>query len=356
MTDINMNLIENARSKTRMLRMRYFRNQYKMIPRTHTNKKKRHHIPPLQQRTRASNYDNYNQNHTNNNNNKQSMPKHVRPRPPRAQLSQLNYKRRVDMRKRRRIALNNNETEKKKEKTKHKTSHKESIKENKNHSHCKSSSLPVIPKLKLKAINTSQNRHQSEPISSRRTHNRQTTSTNRQNHVLPKLQCLKSHRRTARSNITFDKLSQKWFEITFLLRKEINTEESFMDTQKIANESLLFLAQLSETAQKLGILRGTLSRALLPFDLNTSVSDQAHIVSNIDGKKSVLCQMNIHLQKQMQSQAISLRQCLRVKIADDADLDQCKTALLTIQSFCADTLQYCNLNKVTLKDILHQFA
>ena len=332
MTEINMNLIENARMHTTMLRTRY-RSRHKMrmlqpiISNKQKKKKKRsHHVPPLH-------------------------PSAKQMRPTQPPLSRLTYIRKQQQRKRNRRMLVSNENKENKQ------SNQEHFRFNKNmqttHSivkrQPKASSLPlIVPKLRLKTLSnhSHQRRHSSEPISSRHTQKRQ-----KRDHVLPKLQCLKSHRRAQRIN--FDKLSQRWFELTFLLRNDMESVKSFKYTQKMAKQSLLFLDKINEIAQKLGILRGTLSRSLLPFNSNTAVSDQANVsLKNSNNANSILCKLDRNTRQIMQMQAIALRKLVKVKIADDADLDQCKTALLSIQSFCADTLQFCAINNISLESML----
>merc|ERR1712013_711969 len=125
------------------------------------------------------------------------------------------------------------------------------------------------------------------------------------------------------------------------------TVAAFAHTQRVVADSLAFLAALSAMAERLGELRGTLSRALLPFNSNTSVSDQAHVsaASTTMTGNDVLREVDDRTRHRMKLQAIALRQLVRVKLADDADLDQARTALLSVQTFCHDTLEYCAVNE-----------
>ena len=314
--NVNSEILENARIHTRMLRNRYqTRNRMRMIEYSTINnenidrekkKKRKYSIPPLQARP------------TNIINNRRKISSSD------TKLSQ------------------------------HKLTKFPHLSKLKKKRQNKASSLPVvIPRLKLqtiKSMNCQQaKRHKSEPVSCRNHHDR----------VLPKLQCLKSHRAHKQKHkvvISFDKLSQRWFELTFLLRKEIDCIESFKYTQNTANQSLIFLSKLNAIANDLGILRGTLSRALLPFDTNTSVSDQANVEnkSQLNNGVDVLNKIKLSTQQQLKYQLISLRQLVKVKIADDADLDQCRDALLTIKSFCKDCQKYCNQKNIHLTKMLNK--
>lgn len=394
--------IQNARMHTRMLRTRYHpRNKIRMIPpklqplppqqRSSNVPKPRTKIPQLSQlsyktrqrrRRLISNKakENPNRSHNvHNSHSKPSIPSNPHNLPPtRSQSESIRFQSHIPSR----------------SMHMHRNSNQNSIM---NPSVCapKSSSLPVIiPKLRLKPIrplaDRAYPRHQSEPISSvnssRRTsgstHNRMdrldrnerdrmvnignlSNRSNRDRHevVLPKLQCLKSHRNNHRisppktesvKTVHFDKLSQQYFELSFLLRSEMGSVRAFHHTQNVATESLKFLSKLTEMAQSMGILRGTLSRALLPFDSNTSVADQANVTNTRSENQSVLSDIDFKTQQNMKYQAIALRQLVKVKIADDADLDQAKSALLTVRSFCSDTLQYCASNDMTLKDMLQK--
>lgn len=196
---------------------------------------------------------------------------------------------------------------------------------------------------------------------------------------LPKLQCLKSHRESRqsepaqpqpqpqstvvsaaivpeRSVATLGNLSQRWFELTFLLRTDMKTVAAFAHTQRVVADSLAFLAALSAMADRLGELPGTISRALLPFNSNTSVTDQAHVsaASTAQTGNDVLRDVDDKTRQRMKLQAIALRQLIKVKIADTADLQQARAALLSVQTFCHDTLEYSAVNELTLKEMLRK--
>ena len=166
----------------------------------------------------------------------------------------------------------------------------------------------------------------------------------------------------------FHLLCQRWFELSFLLRSPMRSIESFYEIKHQTFKSLQFLAKLETLSNELGVLRGTLSRTLLPFNSNTSVSDQAAIAiasgnntrmnmntsmninSNI--QSSIIASIDIETRNMLVKQAICLRKLVRVKIADDADLDQAKEALQTIQRFCSLMLRYANQASKSLDQVL----
>lgn len=83
------------------------------------------------------------------------------------------------------------------------------------------------------------------------------------------------------------------------------------------------------------MLRGALSRWLLPYDNNTRIDDQA---SNF---KAVVDSMPDYLIGQLTERQVnylvtgvnSVRQLIRIKIADDNDLEQARSALELIANF-----------------------
>lgn len=88
-------------------------------------------------------------------------------------------------------------------------------------------------------------------------------------------------------------------------------------------------------AQTLNVLRGTLSRWLLPFDHNTRIDEQSSTLH------SVLKTVPEFLQGKISDRKISylvtglngVRKLIRVKIADDNDLEQARDGLQTIVAF-----------------------
>ena len=70
-------------------------------------------------------------------------------------------------------------------------------------------------------------------------------------------------------------LCVKWGEVMFLLRKPVKTGEQIANTARAARDGLRFLDEVDSKAAELDVLRGSLSRWLLPYDSNTPTMDQA---------------------------------------------------------------------------------
>ena len=67
----------------------------------------------------------------------------------------------------------------------------------------------------------------------------------------------------------------KWGEVMFLLRKPVSSAEDVAGTAQAAKDGLVWLDEIDTRAEELGVLRGSLSRWLLPYDSNTPTLDQA---------------------------------------------------------------------------------
>lgn len=93
--------------------------------------------------------------------------------------------------------------------------------------------------------------------------------------------------------------------------------------------------QLDRVAKSLNMLRGALSRWLLPYDNNTSIADQASNFSSVvdhmpDYLRGKLTEKQVNY---LVSGLNGVRQLIRVKIADDNDLAQARVSLQTAADF-----------------------
>jgi len=81
---------------------------------------------------------------------------------------------------------------------------------------------------------------------------------------------------------------------------------------------------------------GELSRCLLPFGSETSVSDQAASGQAAYGSSELDGRLDNATRKEMVLSATSLRSLVRVKIADDADLMQVRVHTVRVLSIRVD--------------------
>ena len=126
-----------------------------------------------------------------------------------------------------------------------------------------------------------------------------------------------------------------WSEVSFVLQRPIEREEDLEYTVTAAEAGLLFANQLDAVAKSLQVLRGTLTRWLLPYDQNTSLSEQRSTPQSViehmpDDFRGKLTERQVHY---LVAGANSIRKLVRIKIADDNDLEQAKEALKTAIDF-----------------------
>jgi hypothetical protein len=130
-------------------------------------------------------------------------------------------------------------------------------------------------------------------------------------------------------------LDSRWSEVNLLLRRKIETDEDLQYTIASAEAGLMFTDQLNITAKSLNVLRGTLSRWLLPYDNNTRIDEQCStphsVLENMpESLRGKITERQIHY---LVAGANSVRKLVRIKIADDNDLEQARLALKTAIDF-----------------------
>jgi hypothetical protein len=92
---------------------------------------------------------------------------------------------------------------------------------------------------------------------------------------------------------------------------------------------------MNSIAQTLQVLRGTLSRWILPYDNNTRIDSQSStphsVVENMPEEfRGKLTERQVHY---LVGGANGVRKLVRVKIADDNDLEQVRLALKSMDMF-----------------------
>ena len=88
-------------------------------------------------------------------------------------------------------------------------------------------------------------------------------------------------------------------------------------------------------SRALGCLQGTLSRWLMPFDVNTSVADQAVQVGsgNPNDSNGTFAGISDEKRSELTYKMLALRSTVRIKVADDNDLAQALSALQDVDAF-----------------------
>ena len=127
-----------------------------------------------------------------------------------------------------------------------------------------------------------------------------------------------------------------------MLRRPVESDEDVQYTLASAEAGLLFFEQLEAKAKALGVLRGALSRWILPYDANTHCAQQQSRTRAVlaDGAVPEFARDRL-TEKEVQylvRGANSVRRLIRVKIADDADIDQAREALATSAATSASSV------------------
>ena len=149
-------------------------------------------------------------------------------------------------------------------------------------------------------------------------------------------------------------LDQTWAETNLLLRKPVDSHENLQFIMASADAGLMFMEQLDDVSKSLNVSKGALSRWLLPYDHNTRIDEQAStpnsVVENMPmALRGKLTEKQVHY---LVSGANNVRRLVRIKIADDNDLEQARTALITSVSFFKMLSQEAEQLKLSPFDLL----
>lgn len=130
-------------------------------------------------------------------------------------------------------------------------------------------------------------------------------------------------------------LSQRWGEVEFLLKSPLTSEEDVAKAEQAAAQGLHFIKDLTRFSQQMGENRGLLLRWVLPFDATTSIADQSNVqgAGSFEGAgtgSAITPQQNQAFsavidettKAELLTGALALRQLVRVKLSDEADLQQ----------------------------------
>ena len=133
-------------------------------------------------------------------------------------------------------------------------------------------------------------------------------------------------------------MSQRWGEVEFLLRIPIDSNGDVDLVHRTAYQSILLLNDIESISASLGVLQGALSRALMPYGVNTHAADQSWYSrpqdENIVPTTDILDRLGERECNILRSRLTDLRKLVRVKIADDGDLKQAHRAVTDIDAFC----------------------
>ena len=144
----------------------------------------------------------------------------------------------------------------------------------------------------------------------------------------------------------FEPGSVKWlenqlFEVELVLRSQISCEEDLHYTLGAAEAGLLFMEQIELKAKQCGCSKGALSRFVLPFDSDTQITEQAtfnKVGWSVENSQFAGKITDRDLNYLVQG-ANSMRRLVRIKVADDNDLETAAAALRTTAEFLRKTVE-----------------
>jgi len=130
-------------------------------------------------------------------------------------------------------------------------------------------------------------------------------------------------------------LSQRWGEVEFLLKSPLTSEDDVANAEQAAAQGLRFIDDLTRFSQQMGENRGLLLRWVLPFDATTSIADQSNVqgAGSYEGAgtgsaitpqqdQTFSAVIDKTTKAELLAGALALRQLVRVKLSDEADLQQ----------------------------------
>mmetsp|Transcript_15411 Transcript_15411/g.22769 ORF Transcript_15411/g.22769 Transcript_15411/m.22769 type:complete len:200 (-) Transcript_15411:308-907(-) len=132
-----------------------------------------------------------------------------------------------------------------------------------------------------------------------------------------------------------EQLSLQLFEVELVLRKKLSNHNDIITSLDEAQKCMTFLQQLKKSASECRCTMGVLFRIILPHDADTHLrrEDSIRDLSTSSTTSLDLDALTPAEQKNLISGALLLRNLVRIKIADDADILTASTALKSTITF-----------------------
>mmetsp|Transcript_24515 Transcript_24515/g.61694 ORF Transcript_24515/g.61694 Transcript_24515/m.61694 type:complete len:1090 (+) Transcript_24515:99-3368(+) len=131
-------------------------------------------------------------------------------------------------------------------------------------------------------------------------------------------------------------LDSQWGQVQILLTdgiNAVNSGERIAETTGRAKSGLQWVHDVEHYAKTNGLMKGKLSRMLLPFNKDTDAKNQANVKSDLGSPELDHTNIPLETRREMVREALNVRRFLRVKVADDADMDLLKDSLSLILAF-----------------------
>ena len=123
----------------------------------------------------------------------------------------------------------------------------------------------------------------------------------------------------------------------YLLRSpDVRDAAALENTRRAAEDGVAYVEEVKTVAQRLKIRGGALSKMLLPYGEETSTLEQAHTSNRAEYERLEELGLPEQRARELVDKALAARSLVRVKVADDNDLEQMLLACGELRDFFDD--------------------
>ena len=143
--------------------------------------------------------------------------------------------------------------------------------------------------------------------------------------------------RPDRPPCTLEDLRDRWGTCVYLLRSpDVRDAAALEKTRQAAEDGVAYVEEVKTVAQRLKIRGGALSKMLLPYGEETSTLEQAHTSNRAEYERLEELGLPEQRARELVDKALAARSLVRVKVADDNDLEQMLLACGELRDFFDD--------------------
>ena len=143
--------------------------------------------------------------------------------------------------------------------------------------------------------------------------------------------------RPERPPCTLEDLRDRWGTCVYLLRSpDVRDAQALEKTRQAAEDGVAYVEEVKTVAQRLKIRGGALSKMLLPYGEETSTLEQAHTSNRAEYERLEELGLPEQRARELVDKALAARSLVRVKVADDNDLEQMLLACGELRDFFDD--------------------
>ena len=117
---------------------------------------------------------------------------------------------------------------------------------------------------------------------------------------------------------------------------DVRDAQALNNTRQAAEDGVAYVEEVKRVAQKLKIRGGALSKMLLPYGEETSTLEQAHESNRAEYERLEELGLPEQRARELVDKALAARSLVRVKVADDNDLEQMLLACGELRDFFDD--------------------